>query len=306
MKDSPAKPAADLTREFIYSIELPDTDETATLQKLREAFPELIWRDGEGNFGKISLAGESAETPPETGIFLLRKEHRGPGKLTIRLQQAGLIKAEELKDKLLQALPGASVSTDPLPFPPQEDSIPWVNVRAREPRTAPPLPPIGKSTAGLATVDLKTPVDRPVVAIFKFGMEILISRDLLEAMGARADEITAKTPANQVDGDERREMFRGARARGILRASVPTGSDGNLQVPLAALPTDSLHVLAELLENGLVEVVCFNSYGQALSPKKISVRPFGVRAGPTAGFGMVFFSVEPFGPEILGLNTWVS
>jgi hypothetical protein len=147
-------------------------------------------------------------------------------------------------------------------------------------------------------------VDRPVVAIFKFGMEILISRALLEAMSARIDEI--KTPANKVDRDERLEILRGARARDILSAAVPTGNDGNSQVPLAALPTDSWHVLALLLENGLAEVVHFDRYGKALSAKQISVRPLGVRAGPTAGFGMIFFSVGNFGPEILGLNTWVS
>jgi hypothetical protein len=60
---------------------------------------------------------------------------------------------------------------------------------------------------------------------------------------------------------------------------------------------------ANLLEHGLAEVVHFNFYGMALSAKRINVHHFGMRAGPTAGFGGVRFSIG-LGKEILSLDTW--
>jgi hypothetical protein len=301
------EPAPDLNREFRYSIDihsaLPAAMQESNLRRqVEEAFPELIWSDGEGNFGKIFLAGESlgtARTPSKVALSLLCKEPPGPFQLTIRLRNAGLLKAEELKNRLLQAIPGAFLSKD---FFPDPDVIPWVNTPPPKRPATPDLPsvnPVPRSSI----VDLKIPVQRPIVAIFESGLEILLSRPLLEAMAARIEEI--KKPMNQWTEDERLEKLRGARARDLLAAASLTGIDGNSQLPRTQLPSEASYLLAHLLERGLAEIVHFNSHGMALAATKIHVHHFEMRAGPTAGFGGVRFSIWPF-REILCLNTWVS
>lgn len=74
--------------KFVYPITVSDTVESVIRKKLVSAFPELVWRDGEGNFGKIFLAGESQETPPHISISLLCKEPPGPFVVTILLKSA--------------------------------------------------------------------------------------------------------------------------------------------------------------------------------------------------------------------------
>ena len=316
MKEAAAKIVPDLNREFSYSIDLPhpdeseifdrpSIDESKTRRLVVQAFPELGWRDGDGNMDNIFLIGESQEKPPEVELSFFRKESRSPFKLTIRLRNAGLIKAEELKDRSLQALPGVCLSKDHFAFMSVDDyhSIPWVNAPQRADQETPDLPPVNKKSAS-PFIELKVPDDRPCVAIFQHGLEILISRPLLEAMAKRADQIRP-IPMNMLSEEGRLEGIRGARAKEILAAAAPAGTDGNSQVPMALLPRDTTYLLAQLLEHGLAEVVHFNSYGMALSAKTINVHYFEMRAGPTAGFGGVRFSVG-MGKEILSLNTWVS
>jgi hypothetical protein len=316
MKETAAKTAPGLSREFSYSIDLPNPDESnifdrphidasKTCRQLGQAFPELVWRDGDSNAGKIFLTGESQEKPPEVEVSFFCKETRSPFKLTIRLRNAGLIRAEELKDRFIQALPGVCLSKDHFAFMSVDDyhSIPWVNASQRDDQPTPDLPPLNKHSNS-PFIELKIPVDRPCVAIFQQGLEILISRPLLEAMAARAGEIRS-IPLSKLSEEERLQEIRGARAKEILAATTPAGTDGNSQLPMALLPRDATYLLAQLLEHGLTEVVHFNSYGMALSTKRINVEYFEMRAGPTAGFGGARFSIG-LGKEILSLNTRVS
>jgi hypothetical protein len=294
--------APDLTREFVYLLDITGIEEAKLREQVRQAFPEFIWQDGEGNFGKVFLEGESLatpRTPPKVAIALLCKEPPGTFKLTIRLRNAGLIKAEQLKDRLLQGVPGVCLTQDRFPDP---DVIPWVNTPPRTRPTAPDLPSVNPVPPS-PIVDLKIPVARPIVAIFEHGLEILLSRPLLEAMAARFDEIKAQT--NKLTEEERLEKLRGARAREILTAASLTGIDGNSQVPKTLLPSEANYLLAQLLERGLAEIVYFNRYGMPLSATKIHVDHFEMRAGPTAGFGGVRFSIWPV-CEILTVQTWVA
>jgi len=73
------------------------------LKKLISAFPELTWKDGEGNFGKIYLAGESQETPPQISISLLCKEPPGPFVVTIVLRNPA-IEPDALEARLARAV----------------------------------------------------------------------------------------------------------------------------------------------------------------------------------------------------------
>jgi hypothetical protein len=90
-------------QKLVYSIVLPDADERVVHTKLVASFPELAWRDGEGNFGKIFLAGESGEMPPHIGISLLCKEPPGPFVVTILVRNA-VAEPEALKARLAIAL----------------------------------------------------------------------------------------------------------------------------------------------------------------------------------------------------------
>ncbi len=120
----------------------------------------------------------------------------------------------------------------------------------------------------------------------------------------RADEIST-IATNRLSEEERLELIRGARAGAMLAAAAPAGIDGNSQVPMTLLPQDARYLLAQLLEHGQAEVVHFNFSGMALSARRIYVDHFGMRAGPTAGFGEVRFSID-LGKEILSVQTWVS
>jgi hypothetical protein len=99
-------------RKFVTALTLPQQDEPAILRTLVAAFPELTWRDGEGNFGKIFLAGESRETKPQVSISLLCKEPPGPFVLTIALRN-DTTDADALRARVAEAL-HATASRDPV------------------------------------------------------------------------------------------------------------------------------------------------------------------------------------------------
>jgi hypothetical protein len=90
-------------QKFIYTLTVLDTVESVIQKKLVSAFPELAWTDGEGNFGKIFLAGESRETPPQITISLLCKEPPDPFVVTILLRNAEA-EPDALKARLARAL----------------------------------------------------------------------------------------------------------------------------------------------------------------------------------------------------------
>jgi hypothetical protein len=90
-------------QKYVYSITLPDAVESVIQKKLVSAFPELAWKDGEGNFGKIYLVGESRETPPQISISLLCKEPPGPFVATIVLRNSA-IEPDTLKARLANAM----------------------------------------------------------------------------------------------------------------------------------------------------------------------------------------------------------
>lgn len=92
-------------QKFVYTLTLSDTVESVIQKKLVSAFPELAWTDGEGNFGKIFLSGESQETPPHISISLLCKEPPGPFVVTILLRNAEA-EPDALKAGLAMALLG--------------------------------------------------------------------------------------------------------------------------------------------------------------------------------------------------------
>jgi hypothetical protein len=279
VKNIVAEAAPDLTREFTYSIDLRSPiDDSRTRWQIVRAFPELVWREGDENPGKSLFRGKSQEEPPAVEISFFCKETVSPFQLTVRLRNAGLIRAEELKNRFIHAIPGMCLKEDRDAFLSLDDcdSVPWVN----------------------------TPADRPCLAIYQHGVEILISRRLLETMAERANEIKSM-PRNQLSEEQDREELRGGRAKLILAAARPIGTDGNCQLPMELLPGQGRYLLAHLLEHGLAEVVHFNRHGMALLAKRIDVDHFGVSAGPTAGFGGVRFHIG-LGKEILTVGTWVS
>ncbi len=201
-------------------------------------------------------------------------------------------------DQIISVMAGISPST--------ASSLPLFDKRG---------PATGENVNQEDIVALRIPVARPCVAVFKPGVDILISRALLEALAARGTELrhADKNPdnknANSNDPEKRLQMLRGARAQNILEQATPSGTGENFQLPVSLL-RDARYLVGQLLENGLAEVVYYGSRGKMMPAASIKVNYVGSRAGPTAGFGFIAFSPvcgEGFGLfEFLHLDSWSS
>jgi hypothetical protein len=97
--------------DFVYAVDVPDTDGLSMRLKLAKAFPELQWEDADGSWSRISLRARSREESPKIGIYLLCKESPGPCRLSISLRAVEVARADELHRFLLARMIAALEGT---------------------------------------------------------------------------------------------------------------------------------------------------------------------------------------------------
>ncbi len=280
------------TFRFESILFVPDVMEPAIEPRLRKAFPELSWEDRAENWDKVRIEGALNSS---VVISVVRNEPPGDFRLTITVTAPDQPEAEkchrEFVRRLSPALTGWSLFTLP---------------------KFKPRPPSGINIDQEEVVDLFFPLERGQVRLFQPSADILVSRILLEVLSARGEVLdsAAKNPEkypSSVEPEGRAESLRGARARLILAKAVPVGgatAGEDLEVDLA-LVRQAHSLVGELLETGWAQLVRRGPGGSAeTSPRRITVRYFGTRMAPTAGFG--FISYSDASGEFLRLNWWVS
>ena len=154
-----------------------------------------------------------------------------------------------------------------------------------------PRPEAGKDISLMETVDLRTPIERPCIAIRTIRASVLISQPLLQSLSAYAGAI----PYHTDDDRKRLERMRGVVAQGILDRKIEVGADGNDALDFTVLKRDELNLIGQLLENGFAEVTLLG--GSRASCSQVQVLYEGRRLGPTAGFGMIHFLAVPGGRQ---------
>ena len=282
-QSAPLQPPKDFVFDSI--MEVPEVMEPAIEPRLRRAFPELEWEDYADavNWDTIRISGTCREAPQRIVISIRRNESPGPFRLGVTVSARDQPEAEKchrvMLDRLQSALLGWSLF-----------HLPKFKTR----------PPSGINIDREEIVDLQFPLERPLVNVFKVDVDILISQILLDALATNGSILDSRAEtlpggaANSDDPENRNARMRGAAARQILQQAVSSGSGDDLQVALV-LVGNAHHLIGELLEHGLAQVVQYGADGRkpggkSISPKRIKVHHFGSRASPKVGMGHISFS----------------
>jgi len=145
-------------------------------------------------------------------------------------------------------------------------------------------PAAGEEIRRTDIVTLRTPVERPCIALRMSMATVLISHPQLEALVQYAGTIDKSAD------EHRKTLLRAGRAERILANAAATPDADGCHVLDERRLGDGRYLIADLLEAGLAEVI---PAGATRSAGRIGVLYWGTVAGPTAGFGRIHFLVEP-------------
>lgn len=144
----------------------------------------------------------------------------------------------------------------------------------------PGVPAVGAAIDQTFAIALPGSLDGPTVTIAARGARIVIARDLLERLAAQDG------PRWSTE-QERQARIAAGRAKKLLEEAGPAVPGGNESLRADGIG-DAEHLVAQVLEAGRALVVPEGSAGPAAS---INVRYSGTHPGPTAGFGLIRFSL---------------
>jgi len=186
-------------------------------------------------------------------ITITREDSYGPFHLTVAISTRDRSQAEKLHHEVIRRLIWTLIGWSPFPMP------------AFKPRTA--------GIDREVITNLPSLLEGPLITISNFNADILVSRNLMEALSLHREVL--KGWAGD-DPEDLNAIQRGEAARCILRQSVSADRSEDLQGILGLVrPAHAL--LAELLELGLAQVVFYGPVGRAPGGKSISLARIKVR-----------------------------
>gem|GEM_PF-692242 len=237
---------------FVFEsiIDLPALIESALVSRLSKEFQEIQWEERAEDGDKVHIEGGIAPNPTRYMVFsIVRNESNGPFRFGITIGAQDRSEAEKVHNEVIRRLTWTLIGWSQLPLP-----------RFRPRRAA--------NVNWDQTVSLQLYLEGPQLTVFQPNADILISRNLVEALSLQWEVLDGwiKTMQKEQsignDPETREALMRGEAARVVLRQSVSTDRSNELQVPLVFMrPAHSL--LGELLELGLAQVVQYGPGGRA-------------------------------------------
>ncbi len=162
----------------------------------------------------------------------------------------------------------------------------------RPPKFRPPQAGIAIERSFNITLDVTPSGD--CLSLVQGRATILISQRLIE-------QLIAATPEKWTTEQERMALIHGNRAKELLQSLTPSVEEnGCTQTPLSG---ESRYLVSDLLQSGQVAVVD-NQTHQLV--RQIVVTFHGVRAGPLAGMGFMWFSFANPSVPFFEADWWVS